>query len=731
MKKKKSNKDSSNNTFTVGSGKVKPNSKRAGTDKAPEFQLNTGWPKKKYKKDSARVRTTNPSHEGEEWFDSKSFNDSETNKRPLHPEKDYLNKQDGHTGDDYIEMGHDDLEDKVKYSENPNLDQENYNKGGYKKIKGDGWTGNDHLKVKLEKPKKGTPIIVGYTPPSKTSNLDKKPDIYKVNENIKNMKAINEQTNRIKQMMRFEDGMSYEDVKKLTEGHEDPGFAAVEAPAGTVAVSLGNERGANTLKSTWAHNLGTGLDTDASDVYGHVTDSRGRTVAGRGDGGKYDVGQLGQRGTVTKLYRGVPAGRSISYSTPLAGEYGGTLGSDGKVFTINSSGKLDGVVGAQPWFWGTHARGASDKRGVQYDQSDSSAAYTRATKSADDARPWARRDLTPVAARNKGTDLTRGASYGVTNPDDYSTEDAYDRAIKTAVATPQQSPKAGKSRRGGTGSGSAGGFEAPVMNPATGKVGKTKKMGKNKVVSETPKRKRTIKNNNMSFWGGKAPIYRLMEQDIMDKLKQILGDKEGLKVIAIKKIQEWCKVPVDGKVGPKTSECLKKFQTENDLTADGKLNQQTLKGIIEGGILGSWDKFVKGWSGSVVSERYRPRTKKVRLTESQLIQVIEKTVGDHLQERTTVGGLSDQTIGSGFKTPQGGSDRLNTFNTRQQEMGEGAKWIQKANKEIEKDGTEGEFHDWCVSEGFKDGCSKGCIDKGLKGTEKRRKQAQFAKNTCK
>ena len=517
MKKKKSNKDSSNNTFTVGSGKVKPNSKRAGTDKAPEFQLNTGWPKKKYKKDSARVRTTNPSHEGEEWFDSKSFNDSETNKRPLHPEKDYLNKQDGHTGDDYIEMGHDDLEDKVKYSENPNLDQENYNKGGYKKIKGDGWTGNDHLKVKLEKPKKGTPIIVGYTPPSKTSNLDKKPDIYKVNENIKNMKAINEQTNRIKQMMRFEDGMSYEDVKKLTEGHEDPGFAAVEAPAGTVAVSLGNERGANTLKSTWAHNLGTGLDADASDVYGHVTDSRGRTVAGRGDDGKYDVGQLGQRGTVTKLYRGVPAGRSISYSTPLAGEYGGTLGSDGKVFTINSSGKLDGVVGAQPWFWGTHARGASDKRGVQYDQSDSSAAYTRATKSADDARPWARRDLTPVAARNKGTDLTRGASYGVTNPDDYSTEDAYDRAIKTAVATPQQSPKAGKSRRGGTGSGSAGGFEAPVMNPATGKVGKTKKMGKNKVVSETPKRKRTIKNNNMSFWGA---TYRKEQQwvDLVTRL---------------------------------------------------------------------------------------------------------------------------------------------------------------------------------------------------------------------
>ena len=60
-----------------------------------------------------------------------------------------------------------------------------------------------------------------------------------------------------------------------------------------------------------------------------------------------------------------------------------------------------------------------------------------------------------------------------------------------------------------------------------------------------------------------------------------------------------------------------------------------------------------------------------------------------------------------------------------------ADWIQKANKAIEKDGTEGEFHDWCVSEGFKDGCSKGCIDKGLKGTKKRKRQALFAKNTCK
>ena len=58
-------------------------------------------------------------------------------------------------------------------------------------------------------------------------------------------------------------------------------------------------------------------------------------------------------------------------------------------------------------------------------------------------------------------------------------------------------------------------------------------------------------------------------------------------------------------------------------------------------------------------------------------------------------------------------------------------WIQDVNKEIEKDGTEGKFHDWCVKGGFKNGCSKGCLDKGIAEGGIWAKRANFAKNTCK
>lgn len=68
----------------------------------------------------------------------------------------------------------------------------------------------------------------------------------------------------------------------------------------------------------------------------------------------------------------------------------------------------------------------------------------------------------------------------------------------------------------------------------------------------------------------------------------------------------------------------------------------------------------------------------------------------------------------------------------QSRLSEDKNWIQKADKEFEKDGTAGEFGDWCEDQNKNwDGCTKACIDKGLKGTEKRRKQAQFAKNACK
>jgi peptidoglycan hydrolase-like protein with peptidoglycan-binding domain len=58
-----------------------------------------------------------------------------------------------------------------------------------------------------------------------------------------------------------------------------------------------------------------------------------------------------------------------------------------------------------------------------------------------------------------------------------------------------------------------------------------------------------------------------------------------LKIKAIKWMQKYCKIPVDGKVGPKTTECIKRIQKENGLTVDGKLGQKLFKHVIEGEIL--------------------------------------------------------------------------------------------------------------------------------------------------
>ncbi len=627
MIEKKSNKDTSKKTIRKGIKKNKFNSNRAGVDVAPEFKLNTGWPTKGYKKDGKRVKTTNPSHEGEEWFDSKSFNDSETNKRPIHPQKDYLNKHDDHTGDDYIEMGHEKLEDKVKYSENPNLDQENYKKGGHLKIDRDGWSGNDHLKVKTEKPKKGDDVIVGYAPELKY-NLDKKPDIYKVNENIENMKAINEQTNRIKQMMGFKDGMTLKDVQKLTEAHDKGGFAAA-TPTDT-AYAVGDSKG-NMLTTTWAHNMGKDMAPSAENIYATVhgpQDKKGIAKQVMPGGGKlgskegqwYLTSQLGGKddGT-TALYRGVTGKKGVSYSSPVEGEYGATLGPDGKVFSVGEKGGhyVTDSLQDQPWFWGSHERGTRDSRSVPYDAYSTESGYLDAS---DLAKPWQsrqRKGQAPKKSTRRGVDSVKGPGLGI-RAKNYSTEDAYDTAIKQALSSAQNNPTAGRSRKGGTGAGAAGSFEAPVMNPATGKASK-----KSKKLSENTMRKRIKENNDMSFWGGKRPI------------------------------------------------------------------QET------------------------------KRTKKVRLTESQLISVIEKTVEDHLQERALGVGFTHQT--NGFSNPVA---------TRQQEMSEDKDWMGGVEKDIEKRGTEGVFHEWCDKRGYDGGCDAKCWDAAKKEGGIWSKRAGLAKAFC-
>jgi hypothetical protein len=47
----------------------------------------------------------------------------------------------------------------------------------------------------------------------------------------------------------------------------------------------------------------------------------------------------------------------------------------------------------------------------------------------------------------------------------------------------------------------------------------------------------------------------------------------------------------------------------------------------------------------------------------------------------------------------------------QSRLSEDKDWMQKADDDIEKRGTEGVFHKFCVDNGFEDGCSKGCWKK--------------------
>ena len=47
------------------------------------------------------------------------------------------------------------------------------------------------------------------------------------------------------------------------------------------------------------------------------------------------------------------------------------------------------------------------------------------------------------------------------------------------------------------------------------------------------------------------------------------------------------------------------------------------------------------------------------------------------------------------------------------------RWMQGVDKEIEKDGTGGTFRKYCLDNGFKDGCSKECIDKARRSNDKK------------
>ncbi len=211
--------DDSKDVHKKGVKKNKFTKDRIHSYNTPEFEPSSGWPDEEYGKDFNRLDSDNPSFEGNYWFVSQNFNDVETNKRPLHPQKDYLNYKDSHTGDDHVEIrGNHKPTDKVSHNENPNSDHENYDEEG---------------KIFMDK-KGGQHLMTPERVKEETKH------IYK--EKKTTMKStMQEQLNRIKQMMLFEEGMSFKDVKSLTEQDEKIALAPT-ADVGVSAMSL--EKGA-------------------------------------------------------------------------------------------------------------------------------------------------------------------------------------------------------------------------------------------------------------------------------------------------------------------------------------------------------------------------------------------------------------------------------------------------------------------------------------------------------
>jgi len=128
--------DDSKDTHRIGIKKNKFSHHRSGDKTPPEFDVSSGWPEGGYEKGHERIEKDNPSHEGEPWFVSYSFNDPITNKRPLHPTKDYYNPNDPETGDDHLEMGKGNLHHttKVDFKSNNNVDSDNYDIEGKLKV---------------------------------------------------------------------------------------------------------------------------------------------------------------------------------------------------------------------------------------------------------------------------------------------------------------------------------------------------------------------------------------------------------------------------------------------------------------------------------------------------------------------------------------------------------------------------------------------------------------------
>ena len=100
------------------------------------------------------------------------------------------------------------------------------------------------------------------------------------------------------------------------------------------------------------------------------------------------------------------------------------------------------------------------------------------------------------------------------------------------------------------------------------------------------------------------------------------------------------------------------------------------------------------------------KDKKEVMTESNLSLVVKEIIREQRYSKNTI-------IPSGLKQAMREED-----------------WMQKADKDIEKKGTQGVFHKWCVDHGYKDGCDSKCWTAAKKEGSPWSMRANLAKAFC-
>ena len=125
-----------------------------------------------------------------------------------------------------------------------------------------------------------------------------------------------------------------------------------------------------------------------------------------------------------------------------------------------------------------------------------------------------------------------------------------------------------------------------------------------------------------------------------------------------------------------------------------------------------------------------PTAKYKDLIEDDDIESTDELAEDDGEEEQLNLDITDQPGSDNEDAWMEGVDESKLISRLKKRLNEDDKWMQKADADIEKRGTEGVFHKWCVDRGYKDGCSKGCWDDAKEAGMPWSRRAGLAKAYC-